>query len=318
MWVFVHVRHGQQILSFRVSKATVYSTPTHSANTPPNAPPWSLTPLGTFISTLFPLILSSVHQVCLYYRVHLYRTPPSHSFWLPDIKQDWCGKYCGSDSLATDSTTHTHIHTPSFCKLDRMHMLFHWSTKLLQIRTYSLMAKGWRWWDHQRDQKPTDHSPVQEHDTHTHTCYICLFCPLHPVFSHHINWLFYFNWVKNDNVQHSFFSLELTVNWLASCYPPKPSGDAGHFQFNSPNCATHQGGDLTFQPLTFPFPELTSAVTCFPSFLTNVPSCLYTPCSVISKPYLTSCSHYPNHASDWDPDFRVPAAEAPNPFILAS
>lgn len=164
------------------TQQTLHPTPLHDHSPPlePSSPPCFHLSSAQFIRSAFTTAFIWT----------------SHSFWLPDIKQDWCGKYCGSDSLATDSTTHTHIHTPSFCKLDRMHMLFHWSTKLLQIRTYSLMAKGWRWWDHQTDQKPTDHSPVQEHDTHTHTCYICLFCLLHPVFSHHISWLSFLTQLK--------------------------------------------------------------------------------------------------------------------------
>lgn len=142
MWVFVHVKRGQQILSFHVSKATVYSTPTHSANTPPDAPPRSFAALGTFISSSPPRILSLVHQVCLYYCVHLNRTPPSHSFFAPWYKTTWLMWKILWLGILGYRLNRTHIHTLNFCKLGRMHMLNHWRTKLLQIRTYSLMAEG--------------------------------------------------------------------------------------------------------------------------------------------------------------------------------
>lgn len=53
-------------------------------------------------------------------------------------------------------------------------MLKHTQTHTGCAHKHTLMAIGWRWWDHQRDQKPPDNSFVQEHaaidtSTHAHT-----------------------------------------------------------------------------------------------------------------------------------------------------
>lgn len=120
--VFVHVKCGLQILSFCVSGATVYSTPTHSANSswippPPSISlhPWTPDLLLHLSFARCSLLSNHSH---LYYCIYLNHTPPrtlflSHS--MNDIKQhDWRGKYCGLEPLATDSTTHTHRHTHTY------------------------------------------------------------------------------------------------------------------------------------------------------------------------------------------------------------
>lgn len=78
--------------------------------------------------------------------------------------------------------THTFLlaqqntHTKSLKGLNyyrHAHILEHTQTKAgRHTQSLSLMATGWRWWDHQRDQKPPDNIFVQEHATihsHTHT-----------------------------------------------------------------------------------------------------------------------------------------------------
>lgn len=120
----------------------------------------------------------------LLYLSEPHTTPHSYSLPLCECyKKTWLkGKilWLGLPAPAPPPHTHTFLlaqqntHTKSLKGLNyyrHAHILEHTQTKAgRHTQSLSLMATGWRWWDHQRDQKPPDNIFVQEHATiHSHT-----------------------------------------------------------------------------------------------------------------------------------------------------